>query len=50
MTGCLSQIFKYIPGYAAIHAEELFRSLAALISLWETDVNRNIAYAFAEMF
>ena len=50
MAGCLYQCFKHIPGYVNAHTEELFRSLAALISLWETDVNRNIAYCFAEMF
>lgn len=47
MTGCLSQCFKYIPGYVVAHTEELFKSLANLIGLWETDVNRNIAYSFA---
>lgn len=50
MTGCLSQCFKHIPGYVNAHTEELFKSLAHLISLQETDVNRNIAYSFAEMF
>jgi len=47
MTGCLSQCFKYIPGYVNAHTEELFKSLAHLITLEETDVNRNIAYSFA---
>lgn len=28
----------------------MFKSLANLISLWETDINRNVAYSFAEMF
>lgn len=50
MTGCLSQCFKWVPGYAAAHTEELFRSLAALVPLWETEINRNIAYCLAEMF
>ncbi len=50
MTGCLSQCFKFIPGYVNAHAEELFKSLAHLMKLEETDVNRNIAYSFAEMF
>jgi len=50
MTGCLSQCFKWSPGYAANHAEELFRSLAALVPLWETEINRNVAYRFAELF
>jgi len=50
MAGCLSQCFKYVPGYVVAHTEELFKSLAALMALEETDINRNIAYAFAEMF
>ena len=50
MTGCLSQCFKWSPGYAANHAEELFKSLAALVPLWETEINRNVAYCFAELF
>lgn len=50
MTGCLSQCFKWCPGYAANNAEELFRSLVALVPLWETEINRNVAYCFAEMF
>lgn len=50
MTGCLSQCFKYIPGYVNTHTEQLFKSLINLISLEETDINRNIAYSFAEMF
>lgn len=33
MTGCLSQCFKLVPGYAEAHTEELFKSLAHLISL-----------------
>lgn len=50
MTGCLSQCFKWVPGYAASHTEELFRSLVALSQLNDTEVNRNIAYCFAELF
>lgn len=50
MTGCLSQCFKWVPGYPAAHTEELFRSLAALVPLWDTEINRNVAYCFAEMF
>ena len=34
MTGTLSQCFKHCPGYAANHAEEIFKSLAALVPLW----------------
>ena len=47
MAGCLSQCFKFVPGYVVSHTEELFKSLAALISLEDTDVSRNIAYSFA---
>lgn len=50
MTGCLSQCFKWAPGYAANFADEIFRSLAALVPLWETEINRNVAYCFAEIF
>lgn len=50
MTGCLSQCFKWVPGYTASHAEELFRSFVALVPLWDTEINRNVAYCFAEMF
>lgn len=47
MTGTLSQCFKHCPGYAANHPEEIFRSLAALVPLWQSEVNRNISYCFA---
>ena len=47
MTGCLSQCFKWCPGYATNHAEELFLSITALTSLEDTEVNRNIAYCLA---
>ena len=50
MAGCLSQVFKWVPTYVPLHAEELFLSLQALISLQDADLNRNIAYCFAEMF
>jgi hypothetical protein len=50
MTGCLSQCFKWAPGYAANHADELFQSLSDLVALWETEINRNVAYCLAEMF
>lgn len=50
MTGCISQCVKFIPGYTTARAQELFRSLADLVKLQDTEVNRNIAYCFAEMF
>ena len=50
MAGCLSQVFKWVPSYIPNHVEELFLSLRALIDLEDTDLNRNIAYCFAEMF
>jgi hypothetical protein len=50
MTGCLSQCFKNTPGYVAAYTEELFLSITGLLSLEDTEVNRNIAYCLAEMF
>jgi hypothetical protein len=50
MTGCISQCFKYCPGYVANHASELFKTLVALVKRWDEEVNRNISYCLAEMF
>ena len=50
MTGCLAQCFKWSPGYAANHANEIFKALSALVDLRDTELNRNIAYGFAELF
>ena len=50
MTASLSQYIKWVPGYTSSHAEELFRALAGLVPLWETEINRNVSYCFAEMF
>lgn len=48
MAGCLSQCFKFVPSFFSSHAEEFFQSLSALTELNDSDLNRNIAYCFAE--
>lgn len=50
MTGCLAQCFKWSPGYAANHSSDIFSALSALTNLRDTELNRNIAYSFAELF
>ena len=50
MTGTLSQCFKWCPGYVVNHAQELFKALSGLIKIWDSEVNRNVAYCYAEMF
>ena len=50
MTGCLAQCFKWSPGYAPNHSQEIFNYFSHLFTLAETDLNRNIAYGFAELF
>ena len=48
MAGCLSQCFKYVPAFFSAHHEEFFKSLSSLTTLEDADLNRNIAYCFAE--
>lgn len=50
MTGCISQCIKHVPSFFDNNADELFKSLASLTELNDTDLNRNIAYCFAEAF
>ena len=50
MTSCISQCCKWCPGYAANHHDELFKALTGLTALWDSEVNRNVAYCLAEMF
>lgn len=49
MVGCLSQAFKYVPSFFSSHHSEFFQALATLSELNDADLNRNIAYCFAEV-
>jgi hypothetical protein len=48
MVGCISQCIKNVPSFFSNYAEELFQNLTALLELEDADLNRNIAYCFAE--
>ena len=48
MTGCISQCIKHVPSFFSNYAEELFKTLASLTQLQDTDLNRNIAFCFAQ--
>lgn len=48
MVGCISQCIKNVPSFYSNYAEELFQSLTSLCELDDADLNRNIAYCFAE--
>lgn len=48
MTGCIAQCIKNVPSFFDNRAEELFQSLAGLTELQDADLNRNIAFCFAE--
>lgn len=48
MVGCISQLIKNVPSFFSNFGEDLFKSLASLTELQDTDLNRNIAFCFAE--
>ena len=50
MAGYLSQCFGDVPGFATTNAESFFKALATLTEIWDGDLNRNIAFCFAQMF
>lgn len=48
MAGCISQCIKHVPSFFDNHAHDIFQSLVALHELNDADLNRNIAFCFAE--
>jgi hypothetical protein len=50
MAGCLSQVFKEVPGFTRNFGNEFFKQLMELTKLEDADLNRNICFCFAQMF